>query len=102
VTLEVERQVHLAQVGMTGEINTEHLVRLALVPVRAAEDVAHAVNDEGVVGHVDFDRDPDERRRVDETHQQLKTRRSPGEPLTDRRVTFGCGLGGIVFAATER
>ena len=45
VALELGRQVHVAQVGVAGEPDAEHLVGLALVPVGAGVDRDPAVDD---------------------------------------------------------
>jgi hypothetical protein len=57
VPLEVAGQVHVAQVGVPGEADAEHLVGLALVPVGAGEHRHPRVDHEVVVGEIGLERD---------------------------------------------
>ena len=56
VALELRRQVHVAQVGVPGEVDAEHLVGLPLVPVGAGVDGEPRLDRHRVVGDVDLER----------------------------------------------
>ena len=59
VALELRRQVHVAQVGVAGEADAEHLVGLPLVPVGAGVDGEPRLDGQRVVGDVGLERDAD-------------------------------------------
>ena len=73
--LELRRQVHVAQVGVAGEPDAEHLVGLPLVPVGAGVDGEPRLDGERVVGDVDLERHADVAADVGHAGEHLEPRR---------------------------
>jgi hypothetical protein len=102
ISLEVGRQVHVAEVGVTVEADPEHLVGLAFVPVGPREDRRPRVDGERFVGHVGLDGDADVAIEVDEAGEHLEAGLATGDALAD----LGVGLlrlgGRVLFALAVR
>ena len=103
VALELRRQVHVAQVGVAGEGDAEHLVGLPLVPVGAGVDGEPGVDGHRVVGDVDLERDARRGARVSVTRAKTWNRVSPPvTPCTISVAALGRRLGRVVLAAAVR
>ena len=101
-SLEPRGQVHVAQVGMSDEVDPEHLVGFPLVPVGAGVDRLPGVDGHRLLGDVGLDRHADVPRRVRDPGEHLEARLTAGDPLLDRRLALRRWLRRVVFAAPER
>src|SRR4051812_27816656 len=102
MALEVGRQVQVAQIVVTGEGDPEHLVGLALVPVRAGVDRYPAVDDGVVVRNVGLQRDAEVLLQVGDSGEHLHPRVATGNTGTGAGVPFRRRLRRIVFAPSVR
>ena len=102
VALELRRQVHVAQVGVAGEGDAEHLVGLPLVPVGAGVDGEPRLDRHRVVGDVDLQRDADVALEVGDPGEDLEAGLATGHALADLGAALGRRLGRVVLAAAVR